>query len=127
MLSHRLAKLLFCIGLLVQIVAPAMGAGAMAAELGGRNAAICDPSLTAHARTAASAAESGKSPLGRHVHHVACVFCPLAGAAPLAWAIVWTSPRLVAWSPFAPRTLAAKFFPEILKDGAAPRAPPFLV
>jgi hypothetical protein len=111
----------------MQIVAPAMGAGAMAAELGGRNAAICDPSLVAHTPTAASTAESAKSPLGGHVHHVACVFCPIAGAAPLAWAIAWTTPRLAAWSRFAPRGLGAKFVPEILKHGAAPRAPPSLV
>jgi hypothetical protein len=127
MLSRRLANLLFCIALLMQIVAPVMGAGAMAAERGGRNAEICDSSLAAHARTAASTADSDKSPLGRHIHHVACAFCPLAGAAPLAWAAAWTAPRLTAWSRFAPRGLAPNFVPEILKHGAAPRAPPSLV
>jgi hypothetical protein len=129
MLSRRLAKLLFCIALLMQIVAPVMGAGAMADERGGRSAEICDPSLVAHARTAASTADSDKSPLGRHIHHVACAFCPLAGAAPLAWATGWTEdhPRLTAWSRVAPRGLAPNFVSEILKHGAAPRAPPSLV
>jgi hypothetical protein len=127
MLSRRLAKLLFCIALLAQIAAPVMGAGAMAAERGGRNAAICDPSLVAHTLAAASTDDPGKSPLGRHAHHVACVFCPLSGAAPLAWAAVWTAPRLATWTRFAPRGLAPNFVPEILKHGAAPRAPPSLV
>ena len=127
MLSRRLAKLLFCIALLAQIAAPVMGAGAMAGERGGRSAEICDPSLVAHAPTAASTADFEKSPLGKHVHHVACAFCPLAGAAPLAWATAWTAPRLTAWSRFAPRGLAPNFIPEILKHGAAPRAPPSLV
>jgi Protein of unknown function (DUF2946) len=127
MFNRRLAKLLFCIGLLVQIVAPAMGAGAMAAERDGRNAVICDPSLVAHTRTAVSTTESGKSPLGKHIHHLACAFCPLAGAAPLAWGTAWTAPRLTAWSRFAPRGLAPNFVPEILKHGSAPRAPPSLV
>ena len=125
MLSRNLAKLLFCIALLAQIAAPVMGAGAMAAERGGRDAAICDPSLVAHTGTAASTADSDKSPLGRHIHHVACAFCPLA--APLVWATAWTVPRLTAWSRVAPRGLAPNFVPEILKDGAAPRAPPSLV
>jgi len=127
MLSRNLAKLLFCIALLAQIAAPVMGAGAMAAERGGRNAEICDASLVAHARTAASTADSDKSPLGKHIHHLACAFCPLAGAAPLAWAAAWTAPRLTAWSRFAPRALAPNFVREILKHGAAPRAPPSLV
>jgi hypothetical protein len=127
MLSHRLAKLLFCIALLAQIAAPVMGAGAMAAERGGRNAEICDSSLVARAPTPALTADSDKSPLGRHIHHVACAFCPLAGATPLAWATAWTAPRLTAWSRFAPRGLAPNFVPEILKHGAAPRAPPSLV
>jgi hypothetical protein len=127
MLSRRLAKLLFCLALLAQIAAPLVGAGAMAAERGGPNAAICDPTLVARTLTAASTEDAGKSPLGKHIHHVACVFCPLAGAAPLAWATAWTEPRLTAWTRFAPRRLAASFVPEILKHGAAPRAPPFLV
>jgi hypothetical protein len=127
MLSRHLAKLLFCIALLAQIAAPVMGARAMADERGGRSAEICDQSLVAHARTAASTADSDKSPLGKHVHHLACAFCPLAGAAPLAWATAWTAPRLTAWSRFAPRGLAPNFIPEILKHGAAPRAPPSLV
>jgi hypothetical protein len=128
MLSRHLAKLLFCIALLAQIAAPVMGARAMADERGGRSVEICDPSLAAHARTAASTADSDKSPLGKHIHHFACAFCPLAGAAPLAWATGWTDhPRLTAWSRFAPRGLASNFVPEILKHGAAPRAPPSLV
>lgn len=128
MLNRHLAKLLFCIALLAQIAAPLVGAGAMAAKRGGADAAICDPSREAHGRTAASTADADKSPLGRHIHHVACVFCPLAGAAPLAWATGWTvGPRLAAWSRFAPRGLAPNFVPEILKHGAAPRAPPSLV
>ena len=128
MLSRHLANLLFCIALLAQIAAPVMGAGAMAAERGGRSAEICDLSFVAHARTAASTADSDKSPLGRHTHHVACVFCPLAGAAPLAWATGWTvHPRLTAWSRFTPRRSASNFVPEILKHDAAPRAPPSLV
>jgi hypothetical protein len=127
MLSRRLAKLLFCIALLAQIAGPVMGAAAMAAELDGRGSAICDPSLGAHAGPLASTADSGKSPLGRHGHHGACVFCPVAGVAPLASAIPWTAPRLTAWSRFAPRRLAPNFVPEILKHGAAPRAPPSLV
>lgn len=127
MLIRRLAKLLFCIALLAQIAAPVVGAGAMSAERGGRNAAICDPSLAAHTLTAASTEDSGKSPFGRHVHHAACVFCPFSGAAPLAWAATWTTPRLAAWSRVAPRGLAPNFVPEILKHGAAPRAPPSLV
>jgi hypothetical protein len=127
MLSGHLAKLLFCIALLAQIAAPLVGAAAMADERGGRSAEICDPSLSAHARTAASTADSDKSPLGKHIHHAACAFCPLAGAAPLAWATAWTAPRLTAWSRFAPRGLAPNFIPEILKHGAAPRAPPSLV
>jgi Protein of unknown function (DUF2946) len=127
MLSRRLANLLFCIALLAQIAAPVMGAGAMAAEHGGRSAAICDLSFVAHARTAASTADSDRSPFGKHIHHLACAFCPLAGAAPLAWATGWTAQRLTAWSRFAPRGLAPNFVPEILKHGAAPRAPPSLV
>jgi hypothetical protein len=127
MLSRHLARLLFCIALLAQIAAPVMGAGAMAAERDGRGAAICDSSLVAHAPTAASTADPDKSPLGRRTHHVACAFCPLAGTAPLAWATTWTIPRLTAWSRFAPRRLAPNFIPEILKHGAAPRAPPSLV
>ncbi len=127
MLSRHLAKLLFCLALLAQIAAPLMGAGAMAGERGGRSAEICDPSLAAHARTAASTADADKSPLGKHIHHLACAFCPLAGAVPLAWATAWTAPRLTAWSRFAPRGLAPNFVPEILKHGAAPRAPPSLV
>ncbi len=127
MLSRRLAKLLFCLALLVQIAAPVIGAGAMAADRGGWDSAICDPSLGAHAGPLASTADSGKSPLGRHGHHGACVFCPVAGVAPLASAIPWTTPRLTAWSRFAPRGLAPNFVPEILKHGAAPRAPPSLV
>jgi hypothetical protein len=127
MLSRRLANLLFCIALLAQIAAPVMGAAAMAAEHGGRSAEICDPSLAAHARTAASTADPDKSPLGRHIHHVACAFCPLAGTAPLALATAWTAPRLTACSRSAPRGVASNFVPEILKHGAAPRAPPSLV
>jgi hypothetical protein len=127
MLSRRLAKLLFCIALLAQIAAPVMGLGAMAAERGGRNAAICDPTLVAHARTAASTADSGKSPLGGHIHHGGCVFCPVAGPAPLAWVTAWADPRLAAWSRLAPVGVARSFVPEVLKHGAAPRAPPSLV
>ena len=125
MLSRRLANLLFCIALLAQIAAPVMGA--MAAERGGRSAANCDSSLVAHAPAEASTAAPDKSPLGKHIHHLACAFCPLAGAAPLVWAAAWTAPRLTAWSRFAPRHLAPNFVPEILKRGAAPRAPPSLV
>ena len=110
MLSRNLAKLLFCIALLAQIAAPVMGAGAMAAERRGRNAEICDASLVAHARTAALTADSDKSPLGKHIHHLACA-----------------APRLTAWSRFAPRGLSPNFVHEILKHGAAPRAPPSLV
>ena len=127
MLSRHLAKLLFCIALLAQIAAPLVGAAAKAGERGGQSAEICDPSLAAHARTATSTADSEKSPLEKHVHHVACSFCPLAGAAPLAWAAAWMAPRLTAWSRFAPCGVAPNFVPEILRHGAAPRAPPSLV
>ncbi len=127
MLSRHLAKLLFCIALLAQIAAPVVGAAAMAGERGGRSAEICDAPLAAHARTATPGADSDESPLGKHIHHVACAFCPLAGAAPLAWVTAWTAPRLTAWSRFTPRGLAPNFIPEILKHGAAPRAPPSLI
>ena len=77
MLRRHLAKLLFCIALLAQIAASLVGAVAMADARAGRGAGICDPSLAAHARTAASTANCEKSPLGK-----SCSSCHLRVLSP---------------------------------------------
>ncbi len=127
MFNRRFAKVLFCVALLAQIAAPIMGGAAMEAARGDRAAAFCDPSVGDHLRTAPSTADSGKAPAGRHDHRSDCTLCSLGAATPLAFAIILADPRMAAWTRLAPIDVARNFFPEILKHGAAPRAPPSLV
>jgi hypothetical protein len=127
MFRRRFAKLLFCVSLLAQIATPVLGVAAKTAERGDQALAFCDPSIADHQLVAPPTTDSGKAPVGRHVHHSECALCSLGVATPLVCAIFWADRRVAAWTRVAPIGATRSFVPEILKHGAAPRAPPSLV
>jgi hypothetical protein len=133
MYIRLVARLLFCVALLAQVGAPLAGAAAHAIDPGGALRpfqALCQllhegDDVAAVANSAAKDAE--KAPRGEHRHHD-CPLCPFGASAALWEPSSFTGAvRVVVFSSPSPKPAGSILAPQVLRRGAAPRAPPFLV
>jgi hypothetical protein len=132
MYIRLVARLLFCVALLAQVGAPLAGAVANTADRTGalRSFQVLCQLLHEGERAEVSTPDekgSRKAPTGEHVHHD-CPLCPFgASAAFSAPGGIAEAVRVVVFSNPSPKPVSSILAPQVLRRGAAPRAPPSLV